>query len=225
MLTKAISLQRAQIKATGSGDAMQFEGYASVFGGVDSYGDTIAPGAYADTLADGHQIPMLFSHRHDQPIGKFLELAEDEVGLWVKGELTRGVRLAEETHLLMKHEAVTGMSIGYRVRGSEDLDDGLRKLTKIDLQEISVVSLPADDAARIQSVKMAGKDAMDALELVSTIKGAEQFLRDSGAFSRKVATKFVATVLRLADQSDSDVELAQAIGSLTDRVKARVNTI
>ena len=55
MQIKTLPIQTLDLKFAGEG--MQFSGYASVFGLVDSYGDTIAPGAYKDTL-QGRERPI-----------------------------------------------------------------------------------------------------------------------------------------------------------------------
>ena len=48
LLKKTLSLSDCQIKL--DGESGKFSGYASVFGGVDSYGDTILRGAFESTL-------------------------------------------------------------------------------------------------------------------------------------------------------------------------------
>jgi len=57
-------------------DAGEFEGYASVFGNEDSYGDIIEPGAFAKTLkehGDDNPIPILWQHDTYAPIGTTIE--------------------------------------------------------------------------------------------------------------------------------------------------------
>lgn len=135
-----------------------FSGYASVFGGLDSYGDEIAPGAYAKSLkahkAAGTMPLMLWSHDPSQPIGKWVSLEEDDRGLKVAGQLTLGVQAAREALALMKAGAVSGLSIGYRVPpGGAVVEQRRRLLKEIDLVEVSIVALPADGSARVTDVK------------------------------------------------------------------------
>ncbi|MEX2366775.1 MAG: HK97 family phage prohead protease, partial [Pseudohongiellaceae bacterium] len=72
-----------------------FEGYASVFGVQDSDGDVIVKGAFANSIAKavetGRMPKMLWQHDHRQIIGKWLEMREDDNGLWVKGRLIMDV--------------------------------------------------------------------------------------------------------------------------------------
>lgn len=175
------------VKATDVADDGTFEGYGSVFGTVDSYKEVVAPGAFAESLAElqakGRVVPVLWQHRQDQPIGTYSEVKEDETGLFVKGQLLVGdVAQAKEAHALMKAGAVTGLSIGYWVRESSyDEKTGIRTLTKLDLVEVSLVTFPANDDARVDAVKfkLAHGELPD-------IREFEKLLREAG-FSKTQA--------------------------------------
>lgn len=135
-----------------------FEGYGAVFGNVDFGGDIIMPGAFAKSIQQikesGRLLPALWQHNTDQPIGVYPELAEDDYGLKFKGKLTLPVRRAAEAHALMKDGALSGMSIGYGVKEFEyDADTGVRTLRELDLYEISPVTFPMNDEARVSGVK------------------------------------------------------------------------
>lgn len=136
-----------------------FSGYGSVFGVVDSYREIVAPGAFAASLAaraeKGRKLPILWQHRSDQPLGVYDVAKEDTYGLYLEGRLLiNEVVQAKEAHALMKAGALTGMSIGYYVRAdSWDEKTRIRTLTQLDLEETSLVTFPANDAARIDSVK------------------------------------------------------------------------
>jgi len=168
----------------GAENSLKFSGYASVFDGLDSYGDTIKPGAYKRTIADRDRPIQLRWNHYGPVIGKFTEIYEDEKGLFVSGELTKGHSVAEDTAALLKHGAISGMSIGYAVRDSEQ-DGVVRVLKEIDLFEISIVETPADNNAHIDSIKSATK-----------LKDVEQVLRQKG-FSQKEATEIVVTVKKI----------------------------
>lgn len=190
MLRKDLALADCEIKFAGD-KSRQFAGYASVFGGVDSYGDTIVRGAYADTLkARKSPVMMFYGHNPGRVIGKWTALREDERGLYVEGELTPGHTDAENTWASIKHGALSGLSIGFWVpEGGETLsaDGRQRTLSKIDLVEISVVSMPADDAARVDLSSV--KSMLDRCDSLSEL---EDFLRDAGGFTRSSAKAFLA---------------------------------
>lgn len=205
---KRIQLSEVQVKF-GDDTNRTFEGYASVFNGVDSYGDQIVPGAYAETLKNRERpIRMRWNH-FGAVIGKWTDIYEDKNGLYVKGSLTPGHSIADDVYASMKHGAVDGMSIGYRVR-KERTDGIIRKLEQIDLIEISVVEEPADLGAMIAQVKNMG----DAINQCDSLKELESMLRESAGFSRSNATAFVSRVkaLSLGDQGrKQEVSLADRI--------------
>jgi HK97 family phage prohead protease len=210
------------VKASDVGDDGTFEGYGSVFGVVDSYQEIVAPGAFTESLAElagkGRTVPVLWQHRQDQPIGIYLEIAEDETGLLVKGKLLIDkVAQAAEAHALMKAGAVTGLSIGYWVRESSyDEKTGIRTLTKLDLVEVSLVTFPANDDARVEAVKF--KLAHGELP---TIREFEKLLREAGfskAQAAVVATNGLSDLLRREAEGDATKEgveaLSQALAGL-----------
>jgi phage head maturation protease len=117
-------------------------------------------------------------------------LKEDEHGLWVKGSLlVNGVARAAEAHVLLKAGALNGLSIGYnaleryyRKEGERDV----RVLKKVDLWEISLVTFPANEQARVRTVK--------AMEDLRTIRDVEEYLREAGSLSRSEAKGVIARV-------------------------------
>jgi HK97 family phage prohead protease len=132
------------------------EGYASLFGVVDQARDMVMPGAFRETLkARGlRRIPMLFQHDPSEPIGIWLELREDYRGLYARGRLIPDVQRSREVFALLRDGAIDGLSIGFRaVRGRVDPRTRVRKLSVVDLWEISVVTFPLLAGARVHAVK------------------------------------------------------------------------
>jgi HK97 family phage prohead protease len=135
-----------------------FEGYASLFGVPDLTRDVVAPGAFAASLkARGPGgVRLLWQHDPGEPIGRWLALVEDARGLKVTGRLNLAVSRAREIHALMRDGGVDGLSIGFRIeRAVPERKTGLRRLERLDLWEISVVTFPALPQARISRVKRA----------------------------------------------------------------------
>lgn len=130
----------------------RFSGYASVFGRLDQGGDVVMPGAFAASLAQRRpaRVRLLFQHDPKEPVGLWDEIVEDAVGLKVSGRLLDGVPRAESLKALIANGAIDGLSIGFRaVRATREPKTGLRKLWQVDLWEISIVTFPMMDAARI----------------------------------------------------------------------------
>lgn len=164
------NLRELKFAADEGAQAMRFTGYGAVFGNVDSYGDVIEAGAFSKFLADvksGNQPwpAMLSQHGGWQmsaedmtPIGVWTDFAEDGHGLKVTGQLADTPR-GLEMYKLMKmspRPAIDGMSIGYIAKEWEPRskpEDPKRKLKRIDLIEVSIVTRPANGKARVESAK------------------------------------------------------------------------
>jgi uncharacterized protein len=187
-------------------DTGSFEGYGSVFGVKDSYDEIVAPGAFAESLAAqkaaGRLPAMLWQHRSAEPLGIYTGMAEDSIGLKVEGQIALSTVRGAEAHALLKMGALSGLSIGYMPReDSYDKVTGITTLKKIDLWEVSLVTFPANDAARVHGVK--------SIEAIHDLRAAESYLRDSG-MTRSQAVAFVSRVAHLG-RSDSDEGLVQDI--------------
>ena len=133
-----------------------FEGYASLFNREDMGGDLVLPGAFRDSLArrGPSGIKLLFQHNPSEPIGIWQSLREDLRGLQVRGRLMLDIARGREIFSLMRAGAVDGLSIGFRaLKSRRDRATGVRRLEKIDLWEISVVTFPMLPEARVAVVK------------------------------------------------------------------------
>ena len=135
------------------GGAGEFTGYLSVFDEVDSYNDTIKPGAYKKTLREHKKFPILWQHDWTMPVGSFVG-QEDEKGLLIQGSLNLDVRQGQEARSLIMRGDVDGLSIGFDAIKWER-DDDVRVLKEIRLWEGSIVTFPADQHARIMQAKAA----------------------------------------------------------------------
>ena len=133
-----------------------FEGYASLFNREDLGHDVVLPGAFRDTLVQrgAAGIRMLFQHDPAEPIGVWESLAEDRNGLIARGRLLPAVARAREVLSLMRAGAIDGLSIGFKaLRSRRDPVSRVRRIERIDLWEISIVTFPMLPDARISSVK------------------------------------------------------------------------
>lgn len=136
------------------GEDGRFAGYASAFGLVDDGGDVVMPGAFAKSLGRRGQagVRMLFQHDPKEPVGVWEAIREDSFGLWVEGRLVPGVPRADALRRLIETRAIDGLSIGFRtVRATREGKGGHRRLWQIDLWEISIVTFPMLDRARISA--------------------------------------------------------------------------
>jgi len=137
----------------------RFEGYASLFGVVDLGGDIVEPGAFRDSLIRRGVtgVKLLWQHDPAEPIGIWTDIVEDARGLHVVGRLDLAVARAREVQALMRSRAVDGLSIGFKtLRSRREAASGRRRLEKIDLWEISIVTFPMQPGARVSRVKQLG---------------------------------------------------------------------
>ena len=139
------------------------EGYASTWTKTpDSYGDIVIKGAFKETLkkrkATGHPFPLCFNHDFDQIIGAVFEAEEDDYGLKIRASFLN-TPAAQEKRELVKEGIVWQFSFAYSVLGAEapteeEKKQGIvQKLTKLDLYEVSLVPVPANQTAIVTEVK------------------------------------------------------------------------
>lgn len=208
-------------------EAGTFEGYGSVFGNKDSYGDVMAPGAFQKTLARhksaGTMPKMLLNHGSmggslfggsdpmaDLPIGKWTSMSEDANGLQVKGRLINlDTERGKSIYGAMKEGELSGLSIGYLPkefeRGTKP-DEPKRTLKSVDLFEVSPVTFPANEMAGVSAIKSA-RD-------IKTIREFEDFLRDAGGFSNAAAKAIAARGFKAFEPDPRDEDgIGEAIAA------------
>lgn len=134
--------------------AVRIAGYASLFGRRDGAGDTVLRGAFSRTLRQRGTsgIRMLWQHDPASPIGVWHRIVEDARGLQVTGSLIWGSAGAREAGELLLGGALDGLSIGFKARGARKAAGGGRILTDIDLWEISLVTFPQLEGARVRLI-------------------------------------------------------------------------
>jgi hypothetical protein len=201
-----------------AGTEGEIEGYGSVFGVRDSYDDIVAPGAFAASLASHRQagtLPaMLWQHREDMPIGVWTAMEEDRLGLKVRGTIAAGTTAGKDALEILRLGGLNGLSIGFRsINWSYDEKSGVRTLSEIELWEVSLVTFPANSAARITTVRSAGQ-----IERIETPKDAELILREAG-MSKAEARDFVSGVMRLGSKRREDEQACRRISDAATRLR------
>ncbi|MBM3763416.1 MAG: HK97 family phage prohead protease [Acidobacteria bacterium] len=171
-----------------------FEGIASVYGNVDSYGDIVEPGAFTKTISErGANVPILWQHDQKQPIGSG-EVFETSKGLAIRGRILDTVTQGREALALLRAGVVKGLSIGYRtIKDEWDATRKVKLLKEIKLYEVSVVTFPANEAATIEAVvpnSSSGKgdtggDVLKALREIRDGQHVTAALRDIRAERRR----------------------------------------
>lgn len=179
----------------------EIEGYGSVFDVVDDGGDIVAPGAFTNSLRTGRKVKMLFQHDTSRVIGVWDQIEEDGKGLRVRGKLLVNTTGGRDAYEQVKAGAIDGLSIGYRSIKSMDRN-GKRVILQADLWEVSLVTFPMNEMARIDAVKAA---AMSEREM-------ERMLTQDAGLSRSVVRRLMAggydAVKAMQDAGDGADDLA-----------------
>ena len=185
----------------------KFSGYGAVFGNIDDWDDVILRGAFSKSISEKKPI-MLWQHDSTEPIGIYESLREDEIGLWIEGRLLLDLEKGREAYILLKNQAIRGLSIGFIPSAWEwETRDNrrIRVLKEIDLWEISLVTFPANPKALIDDVKS-----------IRTIRDVEDTLRDAG-FSRTEAKALISackSAQREAEDENEEIKAAQRLLNL-----------
>lgn len=188
----------AKFSATGAEGVIA--GYGAMFGNIDSHGDMIVPGAFADSLserkAQGRSVPMHLMHKifggDGLPVGVWTSVAEDDKGLRVEGKISgmntdAGRRVFE----LVKDGALGGLSIGYKVRTNgasygKKAGEPKRTLKALSLHEISLVDDPSNALTRVNEIKAAMAAVTEDGDTVPDVPGATARLAEAIIMQDKV---------------------------------------
>jgi len=208
MLTyKSIPFEVKELVPVADG-GWEISGFASTFGGdPDSYGDVVVKGAFADSIANR---PTKFLYEHSEPIGKQLEIREDDHGLWGRWSIV-DTQAGTDAYKLAKAGVLDSLSIGYVTVDDEYRSDGVRLLKKVDLFEVSAVAIPANRNAVITDVKSFDRHSSDVQvavrEWLERVKSGADVRAKDGRDISQARRDHMATVsgsLRdVADQVDA----------------------
>jgi HK97 family phage prohead protease len=135
-------------------EAGKITGYGAVFGTIDLDGDVIAPGAFAQSIKERPSVPLLRQHRQDAVLGRVDRMTEDGFGLLIEASINRDTAAGREALANLKARDIDGLSIGFR---AIERDGGVLKA--VALYELSLVAIPAQQQARVLSVKSAGYES------------------------------------------------------------------
>jgi uncharacterized protein len=210
-------------KAGGSLKDGEFEGYAAGISNLDKVGDIIVPGSFKNTIASFIENGVIaWQHDWSTPIGKPLEAREDEHGLFIQAKIS-DTSVGRDALTLLRDGVIKKMSIGFRIKDAEFFDSldelrsyarennipikidslegvfgGVRLIKEIELFEVSLVTVPANDAASVTAVK----------ELDAFIEGGPR----AGLPFLKHSEAVLAAVLEFATRAAAINELRQKEG-------------
>ena len=138
-------------------------GYFSTYDKTpDSYGDIVAPGAFTETIKKraetGHPFPLCFNHDFSAVIGAVDHIEDTEKGPYIEAHFL-DTQLAQDVRKMLMSGAIYQFSFAYDILGARQPDADEKKagvaqvLTELEVFEISVVTVPANQNAVATEVK------------------------------------------------------------------------
>jgi HK97 family phage prohead protease len=256
-----------EIKADASGEGRRISGLAAGFNNLDATGDIIAPGAFKDDLASFLSEGFIggLNHNWDDPIGKPESAEETAKGLIFSTDEIRDTPEGEKVLKLSRgtRPVIQFLSIGYRALKARYLEGpdevkaywakqgyhpttvdleraqyGARLLTRIKLYEVSPVTIPANDQARISGVKQAVSAgfAEHSRSVASTLgESLEEVKRFVSRFESRAEARFKEgrelsatnwnAMKAVHDQHvaacDEHVKMCEKMGTILERTKPK----
>jgi len=130
---------------------MNIQGWASTHD-IDHAGHIVLPTAYAQTIASRglsgpRGVRLLAYHDKTRTIGHITKLEVRNSGLWLEGKIEEGISYAKDLALALKASGGMSFSVGFFLKDADVTDDGVLVIKEVDLFEVSVVPMPANDAA------------------------------------------------------------------------------
>ena len=149
-----------EMKAADNGS---IEGYFSTYDKTpDSYGDIIEPGAFTETIKareeSGHPFPLCFNHDFSAVIGAVDSVKDTEKGPFISAHFL-DTQLAQDVRKMLQSGAIYQFSFAYDIKGrrnpteEEEKEGVMNVLTDLEVFEISVVTVPANQNAVATEVK------------------------------------------------------------------------
>lgn len=153
----------------------------------DSYGDIVAPGAFAETIAEwtasGNEMPALFGHRMDDPdffVGgaKGEDMLEDDHGWRVRGRFDLDSPKGKTVYKLVKGRRLNQLSFAYDTLAERqiELEDGTKvnELQKLRVYEFSFVPVGANQDTSVVAVKANAEALVDAAKAGRTLSAKNE---------------------------------------------------
>ncbi len=196
-----------ELRAVAGDGQLSIGGYAAVFNRLSvvlwGFREEIAPGAFAASLQN--DIRALWNHDMAQVLGRTtnqtLRLSEDGTGLAFELDLP-DTQMGRDAHTLIARGDVSQMSFGFRLLPDGEewrIDDAgqyIRRLTNIDLMEISPVTFPAYPDTSVDARSLWG----DSVQIPDAVRRA--------AHGASIDSMAVAARARLQAMTELDIQLA-----------------
>lgn len=202
----------------------------------DSYGDIITPGAFTKTIEKrketGHPFPICFNHDFSAVIGA-CEVTEKEQGPYMEGSFL-DTQLAQDVRKMLQSGAIYQFSFAYDVLKSrepnaeEKANGVLNVLEEVEVFEISVVTVPANQNAVVTDVKSvepeikAGRRNRKSDEEIikNCIKSLQSLLDEKDDTEEEEAKEEAEPEVNEASEEPKDEGNSKRAGDLLEKIKS-----
>lgn len=158
---------------------------------VDRGNQRIEPAAFADAMKGFMLNPVLLvNHDWSTPIGRVEDFAVTKDGLIIEATLGEGFTEVDRVWKMIEQDLIRSFSVGLRPFDIENDDDGSEVITKLELFEVSVVTIPmnAESTFEVTSkgeiksilVKSEGNDPCTYKQHIAVTNISEETPKDEG---------------------------------------------
>lgn len=154
---KLASISDFEVKMLDDGSGIEIQGYAST--PVVDRDQEIIPVSAIDTANWEKNPILLYMHDRSKPIGKVVSYEKRTDGLWVKAFISNAAEKLHGVLTLIKDGVLKAFSVGFRIHDYFVDKAGVLVYKDIELLEVSVVSIPANQEAIFEFVKSLKEDS------------------------------------------------------------------
>lgn len=213
----------------------EFVVYPSTFTRVpDAYGDVVAKGAFADTIAEweasGDTMPGLYGHRMDDPdffVAGATQMGEDDHGWWVKGQFDMDSPKGPQVYRLVKGRRLRQLSFAYDTldEGQVELDDGqtANELRKLRVHEFSFVPVGANQDTSVLAIKAIVESVVAEAKAGRAISAKNEQILNAAADKIAAASEDIKNVLSVLGEA-TDEGKASGTGDAKDEEPDRAKS-
>lgn len=199
----------------------------------DSYGDIIDPGAFTKTLAkreeSGHPFPLCFNHDFSAVIGAVDSVKDTEKGPYIEAHFL-DTQQAQDVRKMLQSGAIYQFSFAYDILGTREPDDEEKKagvtqvLTEVEVYEVSVVTVPANQNAVATEIKAGRRNRKADEDIIRNCIESLKSLLDEGADdnteNNETEPEKAAPEVNEASEEPKDVSNSKEVDALLEKINS-----
>jgi len=203
-------------KISEDGDYITIRGMASTRQ-TDRVGDIMDPGCWTKGGLDNYMKNpiILFNHDHNRPIGRGTDVKVTDDGLELTAKISKADKYISQ---LIKDGVLSTFSVGFKIREADYVKEtGGLFVKDAELYEVSVVSIPANQAATFEVIKCLSpsefelyRSGLDTPQGERETRVSEKEIMNEEEMKALIAKQTVAAVkMALAEKEVADKKTAE----------------